>query len=386
VPSKDEPASRGRRLTGWLRAERYRLPLAVVGLAASILGVLTATLDLHDRIFGGDGPEPKDPNVELVVDRSEGMCEIWAAGTSKFAAAVRQVDEILPGLAGTNIALRAFGGPCNEATERLADFGTDNADDIRAALTEQRVGGQADLARAIVDATGDFADLRRFPNDVTKRIVVVTGGDSCPGDALGEIRDRFRVLGRERRFALDFRFVGVAVPLDERMELAEISRELVGGDPLFADDEEQLAAALQSVVVTEPLLESIAAVRELVDASVEDLNAVADAIFDECDREGAEATLARARKTVDRTERPFDRLAEKHERPEFGELYEIARTNRGLQGEFLQRAEDALDLADREGCESREAVTNAVGEWNELVAAYNDGNDAMDEIVKEFQE
>ena len=274
-------------------------------------------------------------------------------GNHEVRGGRRKVDEILSVESATNIALRAFGGPCERESDRLVDFRTNNAGRISAALADQSVGGQANLARAVSDATADFADLKRFPDDVTKRIVVITGGDTCPGDALRRIREHLRTLGRERGFALDFRFVGVAVPVEERLELEEISRELQAGQPLYADDEEQLAVALRRVAITEPLLESIGAVRTFVDASVEHLNAVADAIFDERDRERAEEILGRAQQTVGHRRERFDRLAKKHGRPEFKELYRLARTNLSLQNELLGWAADSLDLADREEASDR---------------------------------
>jgi hypothetical protein len=359
------------------------MAVAGLGLAATLVGLATGIADLGDRLF--PDPKVKDPNVEIVLDRSAAMAQNWAAGTTRFAAAVRRVDEIVGGEErGHNVALRAFGGACDEESERLVGFGTDNADRIRDALAGEQVRGESNLVIAVADATGDFADLERFPNDVGKRIIVVTAGHTCGGDATSQIRERFRTIGRERRISLDFRFVGVGVPEEDRLELRDLARELRAPEPLFAETEDELDRALQQLAVTEPLLESISAVRELVDASVGQLNAFADSTFDHPDAGEARAQRRLAEATVQRTRVRFDRLAKRHGEGPLAELYRLAAANRALQSRFLELADEHIDLAERDKGSGEEEVAAAVDAWNTVVGDYNDNNAAMDEIVRKL--
>jgi hypothetical protein len=369
-----------RRAWSWLRGEPWRLIVATLGLTATVLGLATGVLDLRERLF--PDPKPRDPNVEIVVDRSERMGELLPGGQTRLAAAAGQVGEVVTIQQGHNLALRVFGGDCDDESDPVVGFDTDNSKRIRERLADQEPSGLANVVAAVADATTDFADLDRFPNDVVKRIVVVTGGHSCPGDAVQQIRERFRTIGRKRGIGLDFRFIGVDIPPAKRLELREIARELGAGEPFYADDAATLGKALAQAVTTEPTLAAVAAVRRLVAASVGDLNLAKDHIYGTPDRDAADQSLAQARKTVEGTERRFERLGERYGTSDLRELYALARQQRALQLRLLAKLEDDLALADRAEGERTEAVDAAVGRWNDLVATYNENDRAMADLVR----
>jgi hypothetical protein len=83
--------------------------------------------------------------------------------------------------------------------------------------------------------------------------VVVTGGHTCPGNPERELRELLSETGASQRIKLDFRFIGVDVPIEERDELTEIATAF-GGKSVFPEDEDQLESALKTVVSDEPLV------------------------------------------------------------------------------------------------------------------------------------
>jgi hypothetical protein len=364
-----------------LREDRVARIAAVVGVVSTVLAIAITGSELWARIF--PAPEPTSPNVEILVDRSAAMGETLAGSTTRQQAAMGEIADVMRWAASHNLALRAFGGPCDRGSERLVDFATDNAERIPKALADTEPSGNADIVRAVSDAIADFADRERFPADVVKRIVVVTGGHSCPGDLQRGLRDLLSTVGTASGLQLDFRFVGLAVRDEDREELTEIAAEL-GGDAVFAEDEEQLARALKDFVADEPMLAAMTAVRELVDASVDDLNHFADATFDDPDAAGAQASLRRARAAVERTDESFGRLAERHAREDFRELHRLAARNRDNQRHALEVAARYVDLARRAPGTREAEVERAAREWDVLVDTYNDVNSAMDAIMEQI--
>ena len=59
----------------------------------------------------------------------------------------------------------------------MVEFAQDNERRVIDALGDLRPRGDTTLVSAIVEATGDFNDPERFGPDVSKSIIVITGGD-----------------------------------------------------------------------------------------------------------------------------------------------------------------------------------------------------------------
>jgi hypothetical protein len=65
------------------------MAVAGLGLAATLVGLATGIADLGDRLF--PDPKVKDPNVEIVLDRSAAMASTRSSGarsvvtTSRYA-------------------------------------------------------------------------------------------------------------------------------------------------------------------------------------------------------------------------------------------------------------------------------------------------------------
>jgi hypothetical protein len=354
----------------WLHGEPWRIVVAGLGLAATVVGLATGVFDLRDRLF--PDPKPRDPNVEVVVDRSEAMAQELAPGRSKFASAVETAVAVAETYRGTNLALRGFGGPCRAPSDLLLGFGTHDGGDVALAFRGEHPRGEADVVRAVIDATADFDDLERFPDDVGKRIVVVTGGHSCPGDPAEQVQSRLEALGAKRRLDVDFRFIGFDVEAADRARLRDVARAAGAPSPAFVEDADELRRALARYAVVEPLVESIATLGDLVDESVGQINAAKDAVYDDADRERAEAALGEARATVRDTETRFRRLATRYADEGLQQLHALAGEVRELQLGLVDLVEDDLELAARDPGSRVEEVDEAVHAWNDAVATYNE--------------
>jgi hypothetical protein len=144
--------------------------------------------------------------------------------------------------------LRGLRGP-------LVAFGDGHADDVGKAAREQSPEGASNLVNAVVAAIDDFNDGDRFPSDreFVKRIVVVTGtSDACfEEDASEMIRRRLE----QADIVLDFTFVGVAVPEDERDRLREVAGDLEA-PVIFADTDEELGRAVEYLELEPALADS----------------------------------------------------------------------------------------------------------------------------------
>jgi Mg-chelatase subunit ChlD len=120
-------------------------------------------------------------NIEIILDTSATMRKPFEGGT-KLEAAVKGLPKVLDWQVAErdNLALRKFGGPCQENnTKLLVNFGQSNAGQIRTALASLKGEGETTTAAAVLGAARDFDDARRFEG-VNKRVLIITGGqDSC---------------------------------------------------------------------------------------------------------------------------------------------------------------------------------------------------------------
>src|SRR6202165_2623893 len=144
--------------------------MAIIALVAAVIGFITGIQKLRST------PEAVQQNTEIVIDRSESMNDIFE-GASKLSAATEAASKVLQSVASSdNLALRQFGGPCDGDNTRLAvDWTQNHVKRLQQSLTgiSKKGAGQASLAHAVIEATGDFNNHARF-DKVAKRIVVIT--------------------------------------------------------------------------------------------------------------------------------------------------------------------------------------------------------------------
>lgn len=162
-------------------------------------------------------------NTELVLDCSAAMSEPFAGGT-KLEAAFEEIDRLLliQIADADNLAFRQFGGGCDsDNTRLLVSFGQNQKDEVRTAARSVKVGGEAPLVTAVVEATSDFNEIERFA-EACKRIIVILGSESfCEDDPMELIRQRLE--SRKDDIELSFVFIGDSSSATVTDELARIA-------------------------------------------------------------------------------------------------------------------------------------------------------------------
>ena len=241
----------------------YKNTKAWLALAAAIGGLIASLIAWSTGLITLFEPEPVHVNKVIVLDRSEGMASEFDGGT-KLQAAIQMVHSVIEEESASrdNLALRIFGGPCGERNTKLAvKFGQNNAKSLQAALSRLSPQGEASLSHAVIEATADFNDHRRF-DKMNKQIVVITGSyDTCfVGDALAAIRHRiddFRKAGFE--IGVDFRFIALGVTAAQKTMVSKLAED-IGGRAYFVDHLEDFKGILRRVVWEDPMCELLARV------------------------------------------------------------------------------------------------------------------------------
>ncbi|WP_053715081.1 hypothetical protein [Saccharothrix sp. NRRL B-16348] len=185
-------------------------------------------------------------------------------------------------------SLRTFGGECGAEgnTAQLVGFGTGNHQDITAAARSVRRGGRATLQRGIVEAVADFSGPFSLKATQVSRIIVVTrhAADACDPDeefVRAQIRDRVTSAG----LGIEFRFIGHRIEQEDRPDLAELTSELKAPQPTYTRSQEELNAALHWFATAEPVLRSSQSVLDVLNPTVDRLDAATEAT------EATEATV-----------------------------------------------------------------------------------------------
>lgn len=243
------------------------------------------------------------------------------------------------------LALRRFGGECGADgnTKLLVDFGTDNRQDIVRAARQAPVGGRATLLRGIVQAVDDFTTTFAIGAGQrakqVNRIVVVTrhGKDACDDDTdfvRREIGERIRAAGLD----IEFRLIGYQVPEDQSEGLKSIAGAGSNPtEPVFANTQADLDAALEWSTNTEPVLRNATKIVDVLNPTVTRINTAVQEITDG---------------RLDEAGRNLDRAREPHIGTEFEDLGGRAKTPEGRDindraADLREQQETVLDTADR---------------------------------------
>lgn len=216
----------------------YRNSKALLGLIGAFAGAVAGIYGIAQYaipIFIEDSVS--DWNVMIVVDRSTAMNEMFD-GRTKWEAVTQAVTEKLAPVAPTdNLALRAFGGPCDGGgTELLVPFGHNNRTDVISELNALEPAGQTNLADAVISAIGDFNDAERF-KDRKKSIIIITGGERFCSDAPWEtINQRLskQIAPAQQRIELDMKYIGIGLAEPVREGLKKVV-ESTGGTADFPE-------------------------------------------------------------------------------------------------------------------------------------------------------
>lgn len=218
----------------WLANRSGRMATLVNFAAVISACIAVGTFMINLIILDSTGYPPRIGekcwvNVEIVLDCSIGMSEGIVGRGTKYNEGILALDRILDSFSdGDNLALRRFGGPSCDAgaTALLVEFGKKNCDKVRETASNQVLEGEASLARAVIEATGDFNDPAKFEGMRNRIIVILGSGDFCRDDPSQLIRERLQDIRDD--VALDFSFIGDSIPVDVQDELRQIAEETGG--------------------------------------------------------------------------------------------------------------------------------------------------------------
>lgn len=237
-----------KRKASWLLGDRpvYQNVMAAIALVAAVVGLIGGASSLLTR----KAPGVVHDNTELIVDRSKAMGDPWE-GTTKLQAAASAAKSVVATIAtGENLALRQFGGPCQDSnSELVVPFAQNNARRVQSRLAGLSATGNTALNRAINEAIGDFADQKRFEG-TNKRILVITGSDdTCQAAEVREaIREKLAAdAAGAYKIRLDFRFIGLGLRPEQQQNLNELAK-LTGGRAVFANHPSEVEPLLRSEV------------------------------------------------------------------------------------------------------------------------------------------
>jgi hypothetical protein len=337
----------------------YRNFMAVVGGLTAVCVLIAAVYNipgLKNLIFG---EESSAPNVEILFDRSERMGDrLGQESVTKLQAAVAAFKGLSFG--GDRLALRLFGGTCNqEPSQPDIGFRADQKDKLASKLDGLTPKGNAGLASAVLAAIGDFNAAEKFKG--SRRIVVITAGaDSCQGAPLDEIRQAIR--SQSRGVQLDFHFFGLALTDREKEKLEEIRKATDGNPVVFVNNREELEAGLTKVLVFKPVEESTTAMLDILNRCTDRLNAL------QIEADTADADLRSARDEFTGSNAAFDDLGKRQSRSEFKSLYKLAAELRDIQQRMFT---DMEKLIAKNKAKDIEGFNAAVKEFKDHGNAYN---------------
>jgi hypothetical protein len=361
----------------------FRGTAAVLGIAGVVFGLIGPP-KLWDVVADLFSDELPPSNTEIVLDASAEMGVPFGSveGETKLTAAARAAESYVAPHVNESFALRRFGGDCDEAGDLLVGFGAGHGDDLGEAAGGLAATGESNLANAVLAAIDDYNDGERFPAGRTfsKRIVVFTGtADECSGESAAELIRR-RLEGTP--IQLDFTFVGVGMPEEERDRLRLIARELEG-PAIFADTDEELAEVVEYLEI-EPVIADGETAREIHNTVIDELNKFIDALNDG-ELRRAETALDNSDKALEDTNDPYERIGARQTRAEFADLHDALGQARAIQGELIVLGGTLLDLRRGLNEDGNQAeYENALAEWNGVIRRQVRHRDLLQEAHDEL--
>ncbi|MEO9326112.1 VWA domain-containing protein [Nocardioides sp. C4-1] len=174
-----------------------RLPLSSSAVVSTLLALLPVASPAASSATPTRPPASDTPGaLVLVLDASGSMAEPAGGGTSRIEAARTALGEVIDALPDDQeVALRVFGaevefadqpGACQDS-QRVVDLGTDNRDDLRAAVDSYRPFGETPTGYALQQAGDDLGV------DGQRSIILVSDGEpTCAPDPCAVARQLVR--------------------------------------------------------------------------------------------------------------------------------------------------------------------------------------------------
>jgi len=307
-------------------------------------------------------------NIEIILDISEPMNKPFDQ-TTRIDAAQKALQEILKFQVADrdNLAFRQFGGSCNDErnTELVLDFGLNNTSRLLASMKNVRIGGKTTLFEAVSAAVDNFNDPKRFEG-VSKRVLILTSGiDPC---FRRKSSDMIRKMLENRKIRPDFRFIGMNIDPEDRLEFKNIAKA-TNGHAVVVDTQKQLGVALKSFFEVEPVYNDIMAIIDVQNSVINQLNKVIETLDDK-NYSAAETGIKKAQKLSTTSIPPFRDLSRRRSEADFLKAFDIARKIRGLQDGIIVAYKDLVSSAKKNDAaaydESLKSIAQLSSEYNNI--------------------
>jgi hypothetical protein len=285
---------------------------------------------------------------------------------TKLAAAIAAVDD-LDISDNDNLALRFFSGEC-EGEPRKPQLAFDQSikAHLKGALHGLTPKGKGTLANAVIAAMDDFSDIAKF-KDTSRRVVVITGSDDlCTGDPYAAIQDHVRNQPTGYDVHVDFHFIGVGLTDSQKAVVAKVA-EVTKGKKVYVENREQLHAALNLMLVLEPVADNVNNVVSILN-NCQKLLDKASADLSQPGGGGAEADFRAAQDEFKRSDLSFNDLGARQTRPDFQNLYKLAATNRASQQRMFSLMDKMISKTKSADVEGFNATAQ---QFNDVIIAYN---------------
>jgi hypothetical protein len=346
-------------------------------LAGGLLLVLLAAYPVAKWLW----PPAPLMNQEIVVDASEGMDSNFDDQKhTKLTAAVEalRTRDLHP---DDNLALRVFGGECNQAngSNLLVSFGTNHGNRIvRAAEGIKKPRGKSTLVMGLVSALSDLRGLQH-----AMRIVVLTGhADQCFTDAVRDIKGRIDAYRQEGHpLELEVRLVGMGVSTEDQSRLQAIS-DAVGAQVYFVNTIAQLNDVLGHVLEFEPAMSQVKELGTLMDTIGHAMSKAAD-YMNQHQYDSAQRALDSAGEIYAKTTAQFERLAARQVTVNIGQFYKLATESRPLQQQAMSLGREIVRLG-KASTEPTPAYNASVQSWNGVIDKYNSNINEMNRLSEEI--
>lgn len=236
-------------LLKWIKKHPVTVTLVAVSAFVILVGNVADALNkIYSFYFGNE--EKTLVNIELVIDRSDGMGAPFGHST-KLKSVIKNIGEVFKKEIANNdnLSLRQFGGACDDDnTQLLIPFSTNNKKAVSSKLEKIYPHGKRTIVNAVIEGTGDFNDVKKF-SGTYKSIIVFTGGiDSCYQNAEEILEKRFKVYSaKNEQINISYRYFGIALTQDEKAHYLKIA-DKTGGMVSFVKNEEELKSELTQAI------------------------------------------------------------------------------------------------------------------------------------------
>jgi hypothetical protein len=283
-----------------------------------------------------------------------------------------------PGAQQENLALRIFGGACEEKagnTKLEVDFAKNNGGKVSDAVGALTLSGQPTQAAALEAAISDFKHVRF--EGVSKRVVVISGSrDYCDPRKAESVSRRLKASDIKP----DFWYIAMDIPPDQMQDFKRLA-SATDGRFLPVRNQAEFDKAMERIFEIEPVISGISAVVKMLNGVVSHLNNAVQSVGRE-DYERTRREIASGKTLMAESGEQFRDLGARQTREIFTRLYQTAGDNRSLQREVFEITETMITARQNNNIEHYNTLVRKV---DASIRRYNENVARMDNLIRSLQ-